>query len=184
MFRSPMSPASFCTSTRSSSRNAISSGESGPAVETFFPGILIPNHQSNAKITATAMVMRRGSAGILLAAADMLPAALWRRIFIPSRSLTKFHVGVSRACPATCRTERATCPRSQSSRDLLPKLQRAKNEQKVRHKNQNKKILPVFEEICAAQNDRPHQRDEVRRWEERTERIKNPRHCFAWKNEA
>src|ERR1044072_1374968 len=59
MLRSPISPASFCTFARSSSRNTISSGESGPALETFFPGILIRNHQSNTKMAATAMVMRR-----------------------------------------------------------------------------------------------------------------------------
>src|SRR5437667_5512349 len=59
MLRSPISPASFCTSVRSSSRNAISSGESGAACETFLPGILTPNHQSNAKTAATAMLMRR-----------------------------------------------------------------------------------------------------------------------------
>ena len=58
MLRSPISPASFCTFARSSSRNTTSSGESGPALETFFPGILIPNHQSNTKTATTTMVMR------------------------------------------------------------------------------------------------------------------------------
>src|SRR5262249_39369767 len=59
MLRSPISPASICTFARSSSRNAISSADSGPALETFFPGILIPNHQSNTKTAAaTTTVMR------------------------------------------------------------------------------------------------------------------------------
>ena len=53
-----MSPASFCTSARSSSRNAISFGDSGAVFEIFFPGILTPNHQSNVKIATTAMPMR------------------------------------------------------------------------------------------------------------------------------
>ena len=58
MFRSPISPASFCTLARSSSRNPTSSGDSGAAFGILLPGILIPNHQSNAKTAATAMVMR------------------------------------------------------------------------------------------------------------------------------
>ena len=58
MLRSPISPASFCTFARSSSRNTTSSGDSGPAADTFFPGILIPNHQSNTKIATTTTVMR------------------------------------------------------------------------------------------------------------------------------
>src|SRR5207249_177578 len=58
MLRSPISPASFCTFARSSSRNTTSSGDSGSAFEIFLPGIFTPNHQSNARIAATAMVMR------------------------------------------------------------------------------------------------------------------------------
>jgi uncharacterized membrane protein len=59
MLRSPISPANFCTLARSSSRNPTSSGDSGAAFEIFFPGILTPNHQSNAKTAATAIAMRR-----------------------------------------------------------------------------------------------------------------------------
>ncbi len=59
MFRSPISPASFWTLARSSSRNVTSFGDSGAALEIFLPGILTPNHQSNAKSAATAIVMRK-----------------------------------------------------------------------------------------------------------------------------
>src|SRR6266536_1143150 len=121
MFRSPISPASFCTSARSSSRSATSSGESGAALEIFFPGILTPNHQSNAKTAVTAMVMRR--------ALKRIPETLLRR-----------------------RRRRATgFPKLRSTlRDFPAEAQRAQNEKKVRHQNQNEKIRPVFKEICAA----------------------------------
>src|SRR5664279_1654978 len=59
MLRSPISPASFCTSAASSPRKTISSAESCAAVEIFFPGILIPTHQSKKKNARTASVMRR-----------------------------------------------------------------------------------------------------------------------------
>src|SRR6266404_1277576 len=59
MFRSPMSPASVCTSRRNSSRSAISSGDNGAATETFFPGIRTPNHHNNAMMAATALTIRR-----------------------------------------------------------------------------------------------------------------------------
>src|ERR1700730_15225675 len=59
MFRSPISPASFCTSMASSARKTISSAESGAAVEIFLPGILIPNHQSKKKNVRTASAMRK-----------------------------------------------------------------------------------------------------------------------------
>src|SRR5947207_3348757 len=58
MFRSPMSPASACTSATSSARKAMSPAESGAAVEIFFPGIFIPNHQSKRKKTTTPSAMR------------------------------------------------------------------------------------------------------------------------------
>src|SRR5205823_6013223 len=58
MFRSPMSPASVCTSRRNSSRSAISSGDNGAATETFFPGIRTPNHQSSANTATTAPTIR------------------------------------------------------------------------------------------------------------------------------
>lgn len=57
-FRSPISPASFWRFARSSSRNDLSSGESGPEFETFLPGILNPNHQSNTKTARTAIPVR------------------------------------------------------------------------------------------------------------------------------
>src|ERR1700730_16121993 len=75
MFRSPISPASFCTSARSSSRNATSSGESAAAFEIFLPGILTPNHQSNANTAATTMAMRSALERILK---KMSPIALQR----------------------------------------------------------------------------------------------------------
>src|SRR5437899_13066554 len=61
----------------------------------------------------------------------------------------------------------------ESSRDLLAELQRAENEQQVRHQNENDKVRPVFKEIGAAQNDRAHERDEICRGKECAERIKN-----------
>src|SRR6266704_2577660 len=59
MFRSPMSPASVCTSRRNSSRSAISSGDNCAATETFFPGVRTPNHHSSAMIAVTALTIRR-----------------------------------------------------------------------------------------------------------------------------
>src|SRR5688572_6313976 len=59
IFRSPISPASACTSAISSVRSAISFSESAAALEMFFPGILIPNHQSRKKNATTASAMRR-----------------------------------------------------------------------------------------------------------------------------
>src|SRR5437588_1907225 len=58
MFRSPISPASVCTSARNSSRKATSSVERVAEATTFFPGILTPNHHSNATTTATVLVIR------------------------------------------------------------------------------------------------------------------------------
>ncbi len=45
-------------------------------------------------------------------------------------------------------------------------------------------MRPVFEKVCTAQNDRAHQRNEIGRGKERAERVENPRHGFARKNEA
>src|SRR5258708_2693445 len=59
MFRSPMSPASVCTSRRNSSRSAISSGDNCAVTKTLFPGIRTPNHHNNAMMAATALTIRR-----------------------------------------------------------------------------------------------------------------------------
>src|SRR5437899_7108228 len=42
----------------------------------------------------------------------------------------------------------------------FPEPQGTKNEERVRHDNKHGQILPVFEKICAAQNDRAHERGE------------------------
>src|ERR1700747_518203 len=65
MLASPILPATFFTFAPRASRKPNSSGDSGPAVETFFPGILIPNHQSNTKTATTAMVTRNALKKIL-----------------------------------------------------------------------------------------------------------------------
>src|SRR6266436_1034790 len=121
MFRSPISPATFCTSARSSSRNVTSSGDSGAAFEIFLPGILIPNHQSNAKNAVIATVMRSPAQRIF-------ESLLWPRRSLPTR--------FPESRPTLC--------------NFFPELQRAENEQQVGHQNENRKIRPVFEEICAA----------------------------------
>src|SRR5256886_1301195 len=69
-------------------------------------------------------------------------------------------------------------------RDLFSKSQGAESKKQVRHQNENDEILPVFEEICAAQNDGAHERDKIGRGKECAKRIKNPRHRFTWKNET
>src|SRR5438045_3553635 len=69
-------------------------------------------------------------------------------------------------------------------RDLFSKSQGAENKKQVRHQNENDEILPVFEEICAAQNDGAHERDKVGRGKECAKRIKNPWHRLTWKNET
>src|SRR5436309_16141222 len=68
-------------------------------------------------------------------------------------------------------------------RDLFSKSQGAESKKQVRHQNENDEILPVFEEICAAQNDGAHERDKIGRGKECAERIKNPRHRFTRKKE-
>src|ERR1051326_1441279 len=138
MFRSPISPASFCTSARSSSRKAISSGDNADAVKTFVPGILIPNHHSS-------------------------------------------HAAKTRA--SAIRTKLSNNART-SLADLFAKEQRAKGEEQDRHDDENEQVRPVFEQLRAAKNDRAHERDEVGRGKNCAERIKNPRHRFARKDEA
>src|SRR4029453_2332634 len=59
MFRSPISPASFWTSARNSSRRMISAGESSAVFEIFFPGIFIPNSQNIEIIAAIASAIRK-----------------------------------------------------------------------------------------------------------------------------
>src|SRR4029453_5086193 len=59
MFRSPISPASFLTSARNSSRRTTSAGESSAVFEIFFPGIFIPNSQSIEIIAAIASAIRK-----------------------------------------------------------------------------------------------------------------------------
>src|SRR6266699_1349999 len=71
-----------------------------------------------------------------------------------------------------------------SSRDLLAKSKSTKNEEQDRHHNEDGEGRPVFEEMCTAQNDSAHQRDEIGRREERAKRVKNPWHGFPWKDEA
>src|SRR6266550_7358067 len=46
-----------------------------------------------------------------------------------------------------------------------------------------KRFGQYSKKICAAQNDRAHKRNEIRRGKQRTERVKNPWHGFARKNE-
>ena len=69
-------------------------------------------------------------------------------------------------------------------RDLFSKSQGAESKKQVRHQNEDDEILPVFEEICSAQDNGAHERDKIGRGKERAERIKNPRHRFTWKNET
>src|SRR5436189_3828748 len=59
MFRSPISPASFWTSARNSSRRMTSAGESSAVFEMFFPDIFIPNSQSIEIIAVTASAIRK-----------------------------------------------------------------------------------------------------------------------------
>src|SRR6266487_7081851 len=145
MFRSPISPASVCTSARSSSRSVISRGESGTEREIFFPGIFIPNHQSKKNIATTATVMRT-----LLS------------------------------------NKRRNMPESRDLKlgDLLPKPQSTEDEKQDRHYDEDGEVRPVFEQMCAAQNDRAHERDEISRRKECAEGVKNPGHGFPRKNET
>src|SRR5437868_2468592 len=73
--------------------------------------------------------------------------------------------------------------RMQSS-DFLAEAKRANAKERDRHSNQDSKVLPVFEKMRAAQNDGAAQGNEVGGRNNRTQGIKNPWHCFAWKNEA
>src|SRR6266480_1372394 len=119
MFRSPISPASFCTSALSSSRNVTSSGDSGSVFEIFLPGILTPNHQSSAKTAATAIRTHSALKSIRLNTWGTLQTNL-----ITGNALARL--------PGSARCQ--CIPRS---RDLFAELQRAENEQQVRHQNEN-----------------------------------------------
>src|SRR5438067_2237262 len=178
MFRSPMSPASFCTSARSSSRSTISSGESGAAFETFLPGILTANDQSSANIAATAIAMRNALKAIRLNTTRCYLANSQAR---PPGAPRRMGGSPSDPLPGHAASRPTSSARS---RDLFSELQRANNEKQVGHHNENEKIRPVFEEICAAQNDRAHQRDEIRCGEERAEPVENHRHRFPGENES
>src|SRR5207244_13079004 len=98
---------------------------------------------------------------------------------------TPWHPGDSWEKFAITRTR--PLPRQESRRtlrDLFPELQRAENEQQVGHHNEYGEIWPVFEKICATQDDCAHQRDEISRGEERTKGVKDPRHGFPRKNKS
>ena len=69
-------------------------------------------------------------------------------------------------------------------RDFSPEPQCAENEEQVRHQNENDKVVPVFEQICASQNDRAHECDEIGGGEKRAERVENPRHGLPRENES
>src|SRR4051794_546947 len=127
MLRSPISPASFCTFVRSSSRNATSSEDSTPTLETFLPGILIPNHQSNTKTAVTATVMRSALKNFFETVAEC--------------------TGLGGARPAV-----APCQIIRSSRELFPEPQSAQTKKQIRHHNKYQEVGPVFEKIGAAQN--------------------------------
>ena len=68
--------------------------------------------------------------------------------------------------------------------DLFPKSQRAEHEKQDRHDDEDCEMGPVFKKMCAAQNDRAHERDEVGGREKSAERIKNPGHGFPRENKA
>ena len=70
------------------------------------------------------------------------------------------------------------------STNLFAKAERAENEECDRHDDQDREMRPVFEKMCAAQNDGAHERNEIGRGKKRAECIKDPWHGFARKNES
>src|SRR6516165_3628292 len=154
MFRSPISPASFCTLARSSSRSAISSGDSGAAFGILLPGILIPNHQSNAKTAATAITTRT------------VPKKI-RLNTLTTESIAPRTTGGTRALS-----------------NLFAESHRAKRKQSDAHPRQDEERRPEVGEACSAQHDRSHQRDEISRGHACTDPIENPGHRFPRKNET
>src|SRR5438477_9104862 len=165
MLRSPISAASFCTFARSSSRKATSSGDSSPALETFFPGILIPNHQSNTKTAATTMVTRSARERIFRStsrsmntkltkacsrdfwgahAARVYCMAARRTALWETRHLLDFLLKnrTSHACEfsASGRKQHAggvRSPDSHRSRELFAETQSAQTKKKIRHHNKH-----------------------------------------------
>src|SRR5882757_5054550 len=214
MFRSPISPASFCTSACSSSRSAISSGDSAAILEIFLPDILIPNHQSNAKTAATPMVMHKA---LKKMRTNTQPHYSWKFVTgkflrvssgertrlaccfrrraenlrdssrttrVPRQSLTFSRTDAVRPAAERCTPAACAPPIASRSRDLGSKPRCAESEEQSRHHNENGKLRPVFEEICSAQNDRAHECDEIGCRKQCAESIKKPRHGFSWKNET
>src|SRR5437763_3322470 len=68
--------------------------------------------------------------------------------------------------------------------DLLAKSQRAEHEEQDRHDDEDGEVRPVFDKMCAAQNDCAHERDEVGGRVKRAKGVKNPRHGFPRENKA
>ena len=85
----------------------ISSADNAAALKIFLPGILTPNHQSNAKTATTAPTIRT--------------------------MLNKMRRNISS--------------------DLFAEEERAKSEEQDRHDDQDEQVRPVFEEMCAAEDD-------------------------------
>src|SRR5207248_11377523 len=56
-------------------------------------------------------------------------------------------------------------PDSHRLREFFPEPQSTQTKKQIRHHNKHYKIRPVFEEICAAQNNPAHKRNEIRRGE-------------------
>jgi hypothetical protein len=69
----------------------------------FFPGILTPNHQSNAKIATTAMTMRRALKRIL----ESMRRQLYGEICQPEANRA---IAGERTPPACCFQRRAETP--------------------------------------------------------------------------
>src|ERR1044071_3868044 len=188
MFRSPISPASFRTSPRSSSRSAISSGDSAAAVEKFVPGIRIPNHHSSHAAKASASAIRTKLSNN--ARTYQNPKSEYRNPkqgskFKCSKCLVsgpRFDFGHLDIW--ICFELRYSDFEFFSSADLFAKEERAKREQQDRHDDENEQVRPVFKQLRAAKNDRAHERDEIGRGKNCAQRIKNPRHRFARKDEA
>src|SRR6202011_1364089 len=68
--------------------------------------------------------------------------------------------------------------------DLLPKLERAEDEEQSRNDDEDHQLWPVLKKMRAAENDSPGERYEIRRRQQSAQRVKNPRHGFARKNET
>src|ERR1043166_6651504 len=165
MFRSPMSPASFCTPARSSSRKAISSGDNPAAAETFPPGIRIPNHHSSHAAKASASAIRTKLSNN--ARTSQNPKPEYRNPKQGSKfkcskclvSALRFDFG--HLDIRICFELRYSDFECFSLADLFAKEQRAKREEQDRHDDEDEQMGPVFEKYGAAQNDRAHKRNEI-----------------------